>query len=144
MVVRTAVRNVLLPKAHGALRALVARIAAAFAQPPDTIVVHETNANGVRNKLYDATQLYDAAPPQDARCERHCSIAAGQPHRVGHIPRGHPRPVGIAVRGVERRLLTVRVLWRQGWRLVGRVQLPSRRRRAAAAAVTGPPVPAPL
>ena len=44
--------------AHGALQALLARATAAFAQPLDTIVVHETDANGVPNELYDAAQLY--------------------------------------------------------------------------------------
>ena len=57
VVVRTAVRDVLPPEAHGALRALLTCAAAAFAQPSDTIVVHETDANGVPNELYDAAQL---------------------------------------------------------------------------------------
>ena len=52
MVVRMAVCDML------PAEALVARAAVAFAQPSDTIVVHETDTNGVPNELYDAAQLY--------------------------------------------------------------------------------------
>ncbi|CAD6335608.1 unnamed protein product [Miscanthus lutarioriparius] len=89
MVVRTAVRDVLPPEAHGALRALVARAAAAFAQPPDTIVVHETDANGVPNELYDAAQLYLGACCLASAPALHLHKAHGASDVVASLPDDH-------------------------------------------------------
>ncbi|KAL6603564.1 hypothetical protein ACP70R_043925 [Stipagrostis hirtigluma subsp. patula] len=88
VVVRTAVRDVLPPEAHGLLRELLARAASAFARPLDSIVVHETDANGVPNELYDAAQLY-----LDARClaaapALHLHKAHGAPRAVASLPPG--------------------------------------------------------
>ncbi|CAL5049955.1 unnamed protein product [Urochloa decumbens] len=82
MVVRATVREVLPPEAHGALRALLARAAAAFAQPTDTIVVYAVDANGVPNELYESAQLY-----LGARC------LATAPALHLHKPHGAPEPV---------------------------------------------------
>ncbi|CAN6193173.1 unnamed protein product [Urochloa humidicola] len=82
VVVRATVREVLPPEAHGALRALVSRAMAAFAQPTDTIVVYAVDANGVPNELYEAAQLY-----LGARC------LATAPLLHLHKPHGAPDPV---------------------------------------------------
>ncbi|CAL5049972.1 unnamed protein product [Urochloa decumbens] len=82
VVVRAALQEVLPPEAHGALRALLSRAAAVFAHPTDTVVVHEADANGVPNELYEAAQLY-----LGARC------LATAPALDLHKPHGVPEPV---------------------------------------------------
>ncbi|KAF8658863.1 hypothetical protein HU200_059359 [Digitaria exilis] len=77
MVVRAAARDVLPPEAYGALRALLGRAAATFRHPTDTIVVLESDANGVPNELYEAAQLY-----LGARC-----LASSPP--VLHLHKAH-------------------------------------------------------
>ncbi|KAL6603565.1 hypothetical protein ACP70R_043926 [Stipagrostis hirtigluma subsp. patula] len=72
----------------GLLRELLARAASAFTRPLDSIVVHETDANGVPNELYDAAQLY-----LDARClaaapALHLHKAHGAPRAVASLPPG--------------------------------------------------------
>ncbi|AQK66666.1 AAA-ATPase [Zea mays] len=89
VVVRTAVRDVLPPEAHGALRALLACAAAAFAQPSDTIVVHETDANGVPNELYDAAQLYLGARCLASAPALHLHKAHGAGDVVASLPDDH-------------------------------------------------------
>ncbi|KAJ1295442.1 hypothetical protein BS78_01G224400 [Paspalum vaginatum] len=90
MVVRTALRDILPPEAHGALRALSARaVAALFAQPTDTIVVHETDANGVPNELYDAAQLYLGARCLAAAHVLHLHKAHAAPDPVASLPDDH-------------------------------------------------------
>ncbi|KAF8658859.1 hypothetical protein HU200_059353 [Digitaria exilis] len=59
MVVCAAARDVLPPEAYGALRALLSRAVSTFdSKPGDTIVVLESDANGVPNELYESAQLY--------------------------------------------------------------------------------------
>jgi hypothetical protein len=79
-------------------------VAAAFVQPPDTIVIYETDGNGVPNELYHAAQFYlralpglgpIRAPPQAARCAMLRGIVAGVPHHGRHVPQ-HLRDVDIA------------------------------------------------
>ncbi|CAL5082853.1 unnamed protein product [Urochloa decumbens] len=82
VVVRAALQEVLPPEAHGALRALLARAVSAFSHPTDTIVVHEADANGVPNELYESAQLY-----LGARC------LATAPALHLHKPHGAPEPV---------------------------------------------------
>ncbi|WVZ59102.1 hypothetical protein U9M48_009300 [Paspalum notatum var. saurae] len=90
MVVRTAVRDIVPPEALGALRALSARaVAALFAQPTDTIVVHETDANGVPNELYDAAQLYLGARCLAAAHVLHLHKAHAAPDPVASLPDDH-------------------------------------------------------
>ena len=126
MVERTAVRNMLLPEA------LVARAAATFAQPPDTIVVHETDANYVPNELYDVAQLYLGACGLASAPALHLHKTQGANDVVVSLSDDHT--VWGTFRGV-------RILWASrraesndayspyglfggGWGLVGRVQLP--------------------
>ncbi|OEL25341.1 AAA-ATPase ASD, mitochondrial [Dichanthelium oligosanthes] len=89
MVVRAAVRDVLPPEAHWALRALLARAVAAFSQPTDTIVVHEADANGVPNELYDAAQLYLGARCLASAPALHLHKAHGAPEAVASLPGDH-------------------------------------------------------
>ncbi|KAG2608246.1 hypothetical protein PVAP13_4NG277000 [Panicum virgatum] len=89
MVVRAAVREVLPPEAPGALRALLARAAAALAQPTDAIVVHEVDANGVPNELYDAAQLYLGARCLASAPALHLHKAHGAPEAVASLPDDH-------------------------------------------------------
>ncbi|KAF8687490.1 hypothetical protein HU200_043186 [Digitaria exilis] len=77
MVVRAAARDVLPPEAYGALRALLGHAAATFRHPTDTIVVLESDANGVPNELYESAQLYLGA---------HC-LASSPP--VMHLHKAH-------------------------------------------------------
>jgi len=83
MVERTAVRNMLLPEA------LVARAAATFAQPPDTIVVHETDANYVPNELYDVAQLYLGACGLASAPALHLHKTQGASDVVASLPDDH-------------------------------------------------------
>ena len=99
MVVRAAVREVLPPEAHGALRALLARAAAALAQPTDAIVVHEVDANGVPNELYDAAQLYLGARCLASAPALHLHKAHGAPEAVASLPDDHA--AGDTFRGVR-------------------------------------------
>ncbi|RCV22758.1 hypothetical protein SETIT_4G245700v2 [Setaria italica] len=89
MVVRAAARDVLPPEAHGALRALLARAAAAFAQPTDTIVVHAVDANGVPNELYEAAQLYLGARCLASAPALHLHKAHGAQEAVASLPDDH-------------------------------------------------------
>ncbi|CAL5048009.1 unnamed protein product [Urochloa decumbens] len=89
MVVRTAAREVLPPEAHWALRALLSRAVAAFAQPTDTIVVPEADANGVPNELYEAAQLYLGARCLASAPALHLHKAHGAPDAVASLPDDH-------------------------------------------------------
>ncbi|CAL5053076.1 unnamed protein product [Urochloa decumbens] len=89
MVVRTAAREVLPPEAHWALRALLSRAVAAFAQPTDTIVVPEADANGVPNELYAAVQLYLGTRCLTSAPALHLHKAHGAPDAVASLPDDH-------------------------------------------------------
>ncbi|KAF0894556.1 hypothetical protein E2562_001858 [Oryza meyeriana var. granulata] len=102
VLVRTAVRDILPPEAHGLLRALLARAAAAFVQPCDAIIIHETDANGVPNELYDAAQLYLGARCLAMAPALHLHKTHGAPAAVASLPDSH------ATRDTFR---GVRVLW---------------------------------
>jgi hypothetical protein len=83
------VRNILPPEAEGLLHVMLGRVAAAFIQPPDTIMIHETDGNGVPNKLYDALPSLGSlhAPPQSARCAALRGIVVEVPHHGRHVSR---------------------------------------------------------
>ncbi|KAF8658860.1 hypothetical protein HU200_059354 [Digitaria exilis] len=89
VVVRAAVQEVLPPEAYGAARALLARAAAAFRHPTDTIVVHESDANGVPNELYEAAQLYLGARCLSTAPSVHLHKAHGAPEPVASLPDDH-------------------------------------------------------
>jgi hypothetical protein len=89
VVLRAAVQEILPPEAHGALRALLARVAAAFAHPTDTIVVHEADANGVPNELYEAAQLYLGARCLATAPALHLHKSHGAPAPVASLPDDH-------------------------------------------------------
>ncbi|TVU07758.1 hypothetical protein EJB05_41127, partial [Eragrostis curvula] len=89
VLVRTAVRDILPSEAHGMLRALLGHVASAFVQPPDTIVIHEADANGVPNELYDAAQLYLGDRCLAAAHAVHLHKAHGAPAAVASLPDSH-------------------------------------------------------
>ncbi|RCV22749.1 hypothetical protein SETIT_4G245000v2 [Setaria italica] len=103
VVVRAALQEVLPPEAHGALRALLARAAAALAHPTDTIVILEADANGVPNELYEAAQLYLGARCLATAPALHLHKSHGAPGPVASLPDDH------AARDTFR---GVRVAWR--------------------------------
>uniref|UniRef100_A0A0E0ADT5 AAA+ ATPase domain-containing protein n=1 Tax=Oryza glumipatula TaxID=40148 RepID=A0A0E0ADT5_9ORYZ len=102
VLVRTAVRDFLPPEAHGLLRALLSRAAAALAPPCDAIIVHETDANGVPNELYEAAQLYLGARCLATAPAMHLHKTHGAAAAVASLPDSHATLD--AFRGV-------RVLW---------------------------------
>ncbi|KAB8103691.1 hypothetical protein EE612_036258 [Oryza sativa] len=102
VLVRTAARDFLPPEAHGLLRALLSRAAAALVTPCDAIIVHETDANGVPNELYEAAQLYLGARCLATAPAMHLHKAHGAAAAVASLPGSHA--TRDAFRGV-------RVLW---------------------------------
>uniref|UniRef100_I1Q4W2 AAA-type ATPase N-terminal domain-containing protein n=1 Tax=Oryza glaberrima TaxID=4538 RepID=I1Q4W2_ORYGL len=102
VLVRTAVRDFLPPEAHGLLRALLSRAAAALVPPCDAIIVHETDANGVPNELYEAAQLYLGARCLATAPAMHLHKTHGAAAAVASLPDSHATLD--AFRGV-------RVLW---------------------------------
>jgi hypothetical protein len=102
VLVRTAVRDFLPPEAHGLLRALLSRAAAALVPPCDAIIVHETDANGVPNELYEAAQLYLGARCLAMAPAMHLHKTHGAAAAVASLPDSHATLD--AFRGV-------RVLW---------------------------------
>uniref|UniRef100_A0A0E0Q244 AAA+ ATPase domain-containing protein n=1 Tax=Oryza rufipogon TaxID=4529 RepID=A0A0E0Q244_ORYRU len=102
VLVRTAVRDFIPPEAHGLLRALLSRAAAALVPPCDAIIVHETDANGVPNELYEAAQLYLGARCLATAPAMHLHKTHGAAAAVASLPDSHATLD--AFRGV-------RVLW---------------------------------
>ncbi|RLM55351.1 AAA-ATPase [Panicum miliaceum] len=73
----------------GSLGSLVATAMVVRAAPTDAIVVHEVDANGVPNELYDAAQLYLGARCLASAPALHLHKAHGAPEAVASLPDDH-------------------------------------------------------